>query len=107
MHETINDEIKEIAKRIQKAVNPERIYLFGSYARGDARSDSDYDFYVIVDDAAGNPLLLIDEAYASIYDMDRKACDILIHSKSRFEERKNRLTLEHIIAKEGIVLYER
>lgn len=52
------------------------------------RPDSNYDFYVIVDDNAANPLLLTDAAYSAIHDMDRKSCDILIHRKSHFEERK-------------------
>ncbi len=32
-----------------EAFDPERIYLFGSYARGDAGPDSDYDLMIIVD----------------------------------------------------------
>lgn len=103
----INDEVREIAKRIQEAIKPERIYLFGSYARGEETEQSDYDFYVIVDDNAENPLTLIDKAYTAIFDMERKPCDILVHKKSRFNERKNGITLESIIKKEGIVLYER
>lgn len=35
-----------------KAYAPERIYLFGSVARGENRPDSDYDLMVIVPDEA-------------------------------------------------------
>lgn len=38
--------LKEVLKRLVAAYQPERIYLFGSVARGDADRDSDYDFLV-------------------------------------------------------------
>ena len=37
----------EIMKRIRAAVDPERIILFGSRARGEGREDSDFDLLVI------------------------------------------------------------
>jgi predicted nucleotidyltransferase len=42
-----------MVRRLAAAYEPERIYLFGSRARGDAGPDSDYDLLVVVpDDAA-------------------------------------------------------
>jgi uncharacterized protein len=41
------DLIAEIVRRIVHAAQPERIILFGSRARGDARPDSDFDVLVI------------------------------------------------------------
>lgn len=38
--------IKEIVKPIAMKYNVEEIYLFGSYARGEATKDSDLDFIV-------------------------------------------------------------
>ena len=40
--------LQEIARRIRAMTTPERIILFGSYARGDAGADSDLDLLVIV-----------------------------------------------------------
>jgi hypothetical protein len=40
--------ISEIVRRLVEVYRPERIYLFGSAARGDAGPDSDYDFMVVV-----------------------------------------------------------
>jgi len=40
--------IKEIIKRIIKAVNPDKIILFGSRARGTVKPDSDIDLVVVV-----------------------------------------------------------
>jgi hypothetical protein len=44
--------LAELAGRLVEAYVPERVYLFGSKARGDAGPDSDYDLMVIVPDDA-------------------------------------------------------
>ena len=40
--------IQELAGRIAKEFDPERIILFGSYANGTAKSDSDVDLLVVM-----------------------------------------------------------
>jgi predicted nucleotidyltransferase len=42
----------EIVRRLVDAYQPERIYLFGSWARGEQNADSDYDLLVVVPDDA-------------------------------------------------------
>jgi len=42
--------VAEIVRRLVELYRPERIYLFGSSARGTAGPDSDYDFMVVVPD---------------------------------------------------------
>lgn len=44
--------LAEAVRRLVAAYQPERIYLFGSVARGDEGPDSDYDLLVIVPDEA-------------------------------------------------------
>src|SRR5271157_134712 len=44
--------LNEVVRRLVEAYSPERIYLFGSVARGEAGPDSDYDIMVIVPDDA-------------------------------------------------------
>ena len=39
--------LDEIVRRIVEAVDPDKIILFGSRARGDAHPDSDYDILII------------------------------------------------------------
>ncbi len=48
-----DDKLAEVVRRLREAYAPERIYLFGSRARGDSAEGSDYDLLVVVaDDAA-------------------------------------------------------
>ena len=39
--------IKKAVDRLVEVARPQKIYLFGSYARGDAREQSDLDFLVV------------------------------------------------------------
>jgi len=40
--------LEEIVDRLVQALHPERVYLFGSRARGDSESASDFDILVVV-----------------------------------------------------------
>ena len=44
--------LRAVVERLAEAYRPERIYLFGSVARGDAGADSDYDLLIVVPDDA-------------------------------------------------------
>ena len=46
-------------------------------------------------------------AYCALIGMKRKPVDIVIGNKSLFERRKNLNSIEKIVAKEGVLLYER
>src|SRR5689334_15223503 len=49
---TRDQAITEITRRLVDYFHPERIYLFGSAARGDGGPDSDLDFCVVLPDDA-------------------------------------------------------
>lgn len=46
----MDKEIEEITQQIIDRYHPEKIILFGSFARGDTHSDSDADFLIIKKD---------------------------------------------------------
>ena len=45
-----NDELEVLKQKFVEQLNPLGVYLFGSFDDGTARADSDFDFYIIVDD---------------------------------------------------------
>ena len=44
-------EIEELKEQFINGLTPLRIYLFGSFANGTYTEDSDFDFYIVVDDS--------------------------------------------------------
>ncbi|GEM_PF-802182 len=44
---TLNPALTRFAKRLNEEIGATRVLLFGSYARGNAYYDSDYDFIVV------------------------------------------------------------
>ncbi|MBQ9616362.1 MAG: nucleotidyltransferase domain-containing protein [Selenomonadaceae bacterium] len=99
------NEIERIKKRLIRRLSPLKIYLFGSFAVGNANEDSDFDFYIVVKDGTGNLVDLTADAYKSIRNVRSRAVDIIIGTESRFESRKNKLGLEHEVMTKGVLLY--
>ena len=91
--------------RLVETVSPEKIYLFGSYARGDYNEDSDYDFYVVVQNDRTDILGITQEAYIGLLNLERKPVDIIVNTIERFEEKSNFQSIEKTIKQEGIVVY--
>ena len=100
-----NDVLDEIVRRLIEAYKPERIFLFGSIARGDAGPDSDYDLLVIVPDDAPLEHKRSRLAYERLWGTGA-AADVLVWTKSYFESRLHlKASLSATIAEEGQILY--
>ncbi len=78
--------LTEILRRLVKAYEPERIYLFGSKARGEAGPDSDYDLLLIVPDDAPPERRGSRLAYQVLRGTGA-AADVLVWLKSKFDRR--------------------
>lgn len=88
------------------AISPLKVYLFGSFADGTNKAESDFDFYVIVADNEQNLLELTQKAYRAMRGKKDRPVDIVVVRKSKFEERKNwKLSLEREIDDKGVLLY--
>ncbi|MDR0583259.1 MAG: nucleotidyltransferase domain-containing protein [Treponema sp.] len=86
----------------------EKIYLFGSYAYGTPHKDSDYDFYVVLNDACTDKTPnVIDRIYHALMYTKGMYVDILSSHKNRFEDRSRLPTLERTVASKGVLLYDR
>jgi uncharacterized protein len=103
MNSSAKDLSFEVAvQRIVAELQPEKIILFGSRARGDARENSDYDVLVI---ANGDSHELARRA-SRVLRGRRFALDLLALSRSHIEQRLSSSTLLRRIMTEGKVLYE-
>jgi uncharacterized protein len=97
--------LAEVVRRLIDAYRPERIYLFGSVARGDAGEDSDFDIMVIVPDEAPLELQDCDLAYRALRGLGI-AKDVLVWTRSAFEKRLHlKSSLPSTILREGKLLH--
>jgi uncharacterized protein len=94
------------ASRIAGSFNPEKIILFGSYARGTADNKSDVDFLIITDFVGSRRKLMVDIDRA-LRDF-KFSLDITVLRPREFEMDRN---IPGTIARpaylEGEILYER
>lgn len=106
---TISDSmvLDEIVSRLTKGLKAERIYLFGSRARGQARQDSDYDLLVVVP----NSRLPRHRREARSYDLLwglATPVDVVVLTRAEFQRAiKVKTSLASSAQADGILLYDR
>ena len=97
--------LAEAVRRLLEAYQPERIYLFGSVARGDAGTDSDYDLLVVVPDDAPPERRRSRLAYEALRGTGT-AADVLVCSSTYFEDRRSlKASLPGTVLREGRLLH--
>jgi predicted nucleotidyltransferase/HEPN domain-containing protein len=102
-----DETLREIVRRLADVYQPERIYLFGSRARGDHRPNSDYDLLVIVSDDAPPERRQDQFSYKHLQDLEAWA-SVLVYTNSHFEARRHlKASLPGIVLREGKLLYGR
>lgn len=98
--------IQEMANCIAERFDPQRIILFGSYARGDAHPMSDVDLLVVLDTTLPKP-----KRSAPMYSLLRHypySKDILVYTSAELDKYKDLpMSLAARALAEGITLYER
>jgi excisionase family DNA binding protein len=97
--------LAEVVERLVRGYDPERVYLFGSAARGEAGPESDYDIMLVVPDDAGPERLRARKAYRELLKGAGASVDVLIMTRSAFEAKAEVIgSLPHTILTEGILL---
>jgi excisionase family DNA binding protein len=97
--------LAEIVRRLREAYEPERIYLFGSAARGEAGPDSDYDLLLVVADDASDEQRDPRRAYDVLWGVGA-AKDVLVWPRSAFDDRLSVVTsLPATVLREGVLLH--
>lgn len=78
--------LAETVRRLVAELNPERIYLFGSKARGDAGPDSDYDILVLVERPTEPLYRLSQRGFRALRGIDA-AVDVVVWDRDTFDAR--------------------
>ena len=97
--------LDEVVRRLVEAYQPQRIYLFGSAARGDAGPDSDYDFMVVVPDHTPFELQDPGRGYAALCGLGISK-DVVVSTRHNFDKQLHlRASFPSTIVREGKLLY--
>jgi predicted nucleotidyltransferase len=99
-------ETRFIVERLKQGLAPDRIYLFGSHARGDGSADSDLDFLVVVRSSTKSRYHRAVEARGLVRDV-RIPKDIIVLTRDEWEkEIKAPSSLSSTVLREGIILHD-
>jgi predicted nucleotidyltransferase len=91
--------------RLVDALHPERIYLFGSRARGDAGPDSDYDLLAVVPESDLAPHRRDVLAFRALCGVGA-AKDVVVYTRAEFESRSRvASSLPATVLREGQLVY--
>jgi excisionase family DNA binding protein len=105
--EPVASELRRVVDAIATSVRPDAVILFGSHARGDARTDSDFDLAIVAPDGVARRRVAM-RAYESLGGVrDRSiAVDIVVLTPAIIAtERELAGSIGHAVTREGVVLY--
>lgn len=105
MNSEIQNALDEVKRRIVLRFQPQRIILFGSYARGVPGPDSDIDLLIVMD-VEGSTRQKANEIDMLMADR-RIPMDFIVITPEQYERQKNMVgTIIRQIEREGKVIYE-
>jgi len=97
--------LSEVLRILTKYFKPERIYLFGSKARGENTASSDYDILLVLPHLERPSYEYAGDAYKLLREIT-EPIDIVFLSRKRFEEDKEVVnTVAEAAYKLGVELY--
>lgn len=103
------DFLRKIVDKITRAVPTERIYVFGSYARGEQRPDSDVDIYIVFKDNPKRINECCNAARLSVRNDFKelgKQFDLIGAQRSMHESMIDELgMLPNTVEREGVMIY--
>jgi predicted nucleotidyltransferase len=105
MKDNIQEELNTLVQAIASNTKIESSFLFGSWAYGEPKPDSDLDIYLVIPDNDIDICDLNAEIRFALYKKLTLPLDLVIAKKSVFERRSKALTLENIIARQGVRIY--
>lgn len=101
------EKINMIVQKISAQTNPDKIILFGSYAKGGAEENSDLDICVIIGNNDIDKRYLSRKIRSILYG-ELIPIDIIVYSQKEIDEWRNvKMAFPTIIMRTGKVLYEK
>jgi len=105
-----DDIIKKAVQFIREKISPDKIYLFGSYAKGSPTENSDLDFFIIKDSNLPRP-----KRAAPLYSIGKSkslgvpiGVDFIVYTPKEYAESKKELnSIASEVTRTGKLLYER
>lgn len=99
------DELARIVARLVAVFQPDRIYVFGSYARAEATPESDVDLLIVIPSATQPAHRLAQVAHHAL-PSHSLAVDIVVMPRDEFERRSRaRASLPATVLREGRMVY--
>jgi predicted nucleotidyltransferase len=101
------EELKSIIAPIAQKYDIPAVYLFGSYARGDATEDSDVDVLI---QREGSTIrgIIMGSVYEDLQESLKKEVDLVtVESLSQFADRRGAKRFAGNLLKERKIIYER
>jgi len=106
MKELSADLLDEITSRLTEALHPLIIYLFGSYACGDADDGSDIDLLVVVPDTDKSTREIARQGRASLRGL-MFPVDLIVCTQSQIQKWSDvKCTLIYTVIRKGRLIYE-
>ena len=91
--EQIYEQLKELANRLKSEHKVKKIYLYGSFARGDFNEASDIDLIIVGEFDGKMP-----QRIKKIFDLTSLPVEPLVYTETEFEEMKQRNFLKEVLA---------
>lgn len=98
-------ELQQTLRSLKDAFPVESIYVFGSYARGDERPESDLDLLVVYSTPPEDVFEAAYQIRRHIHERLDIAVDVVVTTSDRFERRRHQnWTIEHTAQEEGVAV---
>ena len=91
--EKIHEQLREFARLLKSKHKVEKVYLYGSFARGDIHEASDIDLIVVGDFEGKMP-----QRIGKILDLTSLPVEPLVYTEEEFEQMKERPFLKEVLA---------
>jgi predicted nucleotidyltransferase len=100
-HDDLSKQLNLLTETIINTVPVRKIFLFGSYAKGTNRDDSDIDLYIIISDNIEiREIDVMKKIRKAIRDKKTKPVDIIVSKENNFYRRTTYPTIEQQVIKD-------